>query len=138
MLPWPPTTNTYWRHPQKGKLAGRHLISEKGRNYRASVARIVMMQRAAHALDGLLRVDVQLEMPDRRLRDIDNLTKALFDALSHAGVWGDDSQVDDFRMRRARSEDGSLKIHRLRNSAGKAIEAGRVTIEIAQIDQSDS
>lgn len=31
--------------------------------------------------------------PDRRRRDIDNGCKAVFDALTHAGVWKDDSQV---------------------------------------------
>ena len=30
-LPWPPTVNTYW-HPNKGPLAGRHLISEDRRS----------------------------------------------------------------------------------------------------------
>lgn len=31
--------------------------------------------------------------PDNRIRDLDNYNKALFDALTHAGVWEDDSQV---------------------------------------------
>jgi crossover junction endodeoxyribonuclease RusA len=31
--------------------------------------------------------------PDARRRDIDNYNKALFDALTHAGIWEDDSQV---------------------------------------------
>ena len=31
--------------------------------------------------------------PDARRRDIDNYNKALCDALTHAGVWEDDSQA---------------------------------------------
>jgi len=31
--------------------------------------------------------------PDLRRRDLDNCFKALFDALTHAGIWQDDSQV---------------------------------------------
>jgi crossover junction endodeoxyribonuclease RusA len=37
-------------------------------------------------------VEILLYPPDNR-RDIDNYTKGLFDALTHAGVWEDDSQV---------------------------------------------
>ncbi|AMO47598.1 Crossover junction endodeoxyribonuclease rusA [Enterobacter sp. FY-07] len=38
-------------------------------------------------------VEIILYPPDARRRDIDNYNKALFDALTHAGVWEDDSQV---------------------------------------------
>lgn len=38
-------------------------------------------------------VEITLFPPDARRRDIDNYNKALFDALTHAGVWEDDSQV---------------------------------------------
>jgi Holliday junction resolvase RusA-like endonuclease len=40
-----------------------------------------------------LQVDVHYIPPDRRVRDIDNYLKCVFDALTHAGVWKDDSQV---------------------------------------------
>jgi crossover junction endodeoxyribonuclease RusA len=38
--------------------------------------------------------------PDHRRRDIDNLIKATADALQHAGVYEDDSQVDLLVVRR--------------------------------------
>ena len=38
-------------------------------------------------------VEIILYPPDARRRDIDNYNKALFDALTHAGIWEDDSQV---------------------------------------------
>ncbi|WP_407065701.1 RusA family crossover junction endodeoxyribonuclease [Enterobacter kobei] len=39
------------------------------------------------------QVEIILYPPDARRRDIDNYNKALFDALTHAGIWEDDSQV---------------------------------------------
>lgn len=45
-------------------------------------------------LSGLLAVTVTLCPPDNRRRDEDNFAgKALFDSLTHAGVWDDDSQI---------------------------------------------
>lgn len=41
----------------------------------------------------LLQVEIVLFPPDNRIRDLDNYNKALFDALTHAGVWEDDRQV---------------------------------------------
>lgn len=38
-------------------------------------------------------VEIVLYPPDERRRDIDNYNKALFDALTHAGIREDDSQV---------------------------------------------
>lgn len=94
-LPFPPSVNTYWRAPNKGPLAGRHLISEKGRQFRvAAFASVIeQLRRKPKPLDGELSVAVILYPPDRRNRDLDNYGKALFDALTHAGVWHDDSQM---------------------------------------------
>lgn len=38
--------------------------------------------------------------PDRRRRDLDNLQKPTLDAMQHAGVYEDDSQVDLLITRR--------------------------------------
>lgn len=89
-LPYPPSVNTYYRHITKGKLAGRTLISEKGREYRETVKAQI---GAVDALRGRLALSIVLYPPDRRRRDIDNVLKALLDSLTHAGVWEDDSQI---------------------------------------------
>jgi hypothetical protein len=44
-------------------------------------------------LSGPLDLAVELFPPDRRKRDADNFHKCLSDALQHAGVFHDDSQV---------------------------------------------
>ncbi|MCW2095347.1 UNVERIFIED_ORG: Holliday junction resolvase RusA-like endonuclease [Enterobacter sp. BIGb0239] len=45
-----------------------------------------------------LKMRIECHMPDRRRRDLDNLQKAAFDALTKAGFWMDDCQVIDYRV----------------------------------------
>jgi len=107
-LPYPPSLNSYWRHPSSGPLAGRHLISEQGRAYRAKVCetwRHSHIPRAG-ALTGRLSVEILAFPPDRRRRDLDNIPKAVLDALTHAGVWLDDSQIDRLSVVRQPAEMG--------------------------------
>lgn len=94
-LPYPPSLNTYWRHIANG----RTLISERGRIYRKHIQTVALMHGLIGAFgDKRLAVALELVMPDSRRRDIDNAPKALFDALTKAGVWDDDEQVDDLRI----------------------------------------
>lgn len=95
LLGYPPSTNTYYRSIRKGAMAGRVLISEKGREYRIKVAQTV---GKVEPMQGKLSVEIILCPPDRRRRDIDNCLKALLDSLTHAGVWGDDSQVKALKV----------------------------------------
>lgn len=94
-LPFPPSVNTYWRAPNKGPLAGRHLISAKGRQYQSAACAAVVEQLRGipKPEETCLAVEITLYPPDARRRDLDNYNKALFDALTYAGVWLDDSQV---------------------------------------------
>src|SRR5690606_18925410 len=98
--------NGYWRAPTTGKLAGRHLISEKGRNYRKAAIAEVHRQYKGGPLTGRLEVHLVLYPPDRRKRDIDNYCKGLFDALSHAGFWVDDEQIDRLTIIKGLPEKG--------------------------------
>jgi len=99
-LPWPPSVNTYWRSPNTGKLAGRTLISERGRSYRRAVADTIMAAGQPKAAPGRLAVYMNAFPPDRRLRDLDNLPKGVLDALTHAGVIEDDSLIDRLHIER--------------------------------------
>lgn len=85
-LPWPPSVNRYWR-----SIGGRAILSAEGRAYRA---RAQTWRTFAPTLTGRLRVRLELHAPDNRRRDVDNSCKAVLDAMTHAEVYGDDSQID--------------------------------------------
>ena len=92
-LMWPPSVNHEWV-----KAKGRIILAPKGRTYRAYVAGKILAMRSNGSLpqatlDGDLSVAMELYPPDRRRRDVDNYSKAVFDALTHAHLWRDDSQV---------------------------------------------
>ena len=132
-LPWAPSVNDYWRHVFRGANAGRVYISEKGKAYREAVRGIYLENRRnLRVPDGILRVEILAFVPDRRRRDLDNQLKAIFDSLTYAGMWADDTLVDDYRIRRARSPDGSLIIggmHRITISS-----ACDAAADISQLD----
>ena len=102
-LPYPPTVNRMWRHVVMHG-SPRTLLSKAGRIYRDDVAAAVLTQLGpvnGKALrDSRVLVEIDAWMPDRRRRDIDNLGKAVLDALESAGVFADDSQVDVLTTRR--------------------------------------
>ena len=86
-LPFPPSVNHYYR-----RVGPRTLISREGRAYRERVCAI-LTALGIKPMAGPLDVQVEIYPPDRRRRDIDNVQKALFDALEHAGAYKNDSQI---------------------------------------------
>lgn len=103
-LPWPPSVNHYWRHVVIGKRA-QVFISTEGKAYRATVAAMVEQRRPAR-VPGRLHVRILCYPPDRRTRDLDNLTKSLLDSLVHAEVIEDDSFIDELSIVRGKVEKG--------------------------------
>ena len=92
-LPYPPTVNTYWRSIGRGRV----IISAKGRDYRNAICEYVIAENTCHHA-GRLRIVIRAFMPDRRQRDLDNIPKAVLDALESAGVFENDNQIDDLRI----------------------------------------
>ena len=109
-LPWPPTVNTYWRHRVIGKLATVY-VSHEGQAYRKAV-NLCLAEHGVktYALEGGLRVEIEVFPPDKRKRDIDNLLKSLLDSLTHAQVWKDDNQIADLRIYRNKQIAGIVKV----------------------------
>jgi crossover junction endodeoxyribonuclease RusA len=104
-LPFPPTVNQYYRN-----VNGRTLISKQGRDYRQEVMRLI--GKVEEPIKERVSVRIFAYMPDNRRRDIDNLNKSLLDAITHSGVWLDDSQIDDLHITRepAIIKGGTIKI----------------------------
>ena len=86
-LPYPPSVNHYFRMVQ-----GRMLISREGRLFRQRVCAILAAS-GVRAMAGPLALEIEVYPPDNRRRDIDNVQKALLDALQHGGLYEDDSQI---------------------------------------------
>lgn len=93
VLPLPPSINTYWR-----ANGNRRFICEAGKQFRRDVEHLVKVHKIESFAEKRLHMSVRLHMRDRRATDLDNRIKALWDALQHAGVYKDDSQIDSLTV----------------------------------------
>ena len=106
-LPWPPTINDYYKTGRQGQ----RYLSLKVREYRAAVVESLSEQCPGLYLDEQLFMEVYLFPPDKRIRDVDNNMKGLLDALTEAGLWQDDSLVDQLHIYRGEIvKGGSIRI----------------------------
>lgn len=102
-LPWPPSVNHYWR---RNNGPGMH-ISAEGLAFRARVEALCSVVGCVY---GRVAVKVIAYPPDSRKRDLDNLLKSLLDALTHAGMFEDDSHIDDLHITRASVRGGRVEV----------------------------
>ncbi len=93
-LPWPPSINHYWR-----RVGPRTLISREGRTFRRNVCAL-LGGSGRPPCSGRIALAMDAFPPDRRRRDLDNIQKPVLDALEHAGIYEDDSQIDLLLTRR--------------------------------------
>lgn len=97
-LPFPPSVNHYYTRTRYGLTIGT-----RGLQFRKETAYLSSRQVARPDRFGAekrLYVSVAAFPPDHRKRDLDNLNKCLLDALTHAGIYVDDSQIDHLESRR--------------------------------------
>jgi crossover junction endodeoxyribonuclease RusA len=88
-------------------MGSRTVLSREGRRYRASVCAALAARRIVR-VNGRLEVRVTVCPPDNRRRDLDNVQKALLDALAKAGAYHDDSQIDRLVIERGPVTPGGL------------------------------
>lgn len=110
-LPYPPS----WNHLY-GQRGSQKYMRPAGRAYKQAVAEIVS-DAGIQTIEGRVAVFVRAFMPDKRRRDIMNIEKILSDSFTNAGVWLDDSQIDDFRIVR-----------------GEVLKGGKVEVVITEIE----
>ncbi len=85
ILPFPPSVNTYWRHPNKGAFAGKSLISAAGRKFQsaACAAIVEQLRRLPKPTSAPASVEIVLFPPDnqRKVRRQFNARRAKRDLI---------------------------------------------------------
>ena len=91
------------------------MVSKEGKAYRVAVRHHIEQVRAKTGAEGRIAVRVQLYAPNRVRRDLDNILKALLDAMATErmknkvtgkrvvvwrGIYDDDSQIDKLLVER--------------------------------------
>lgn len=117
-LPYPPSVNHYY-----GRCGNRTFLKAPGVRYRERIKSDLWRSLtegkkvAPEPLQGDLMVEIIIYPPDKRKRDIDNIKKALFDALQHAGLYYDDNQIcDDHTIRINKVVKGGLIDFRIKSA----------------------
>ena len=98
-LPYPPSANRLWRFV---KGCATPLKSREYRDWLARAEAAIPLT-ARNLIRGPHRIDIAVDRPDRRARDLDNLTKPTLDALKDTkllkGVIRDDSDALSISIR---------------------------------------
>ncbi|UNU74133.1 RusA family crossover junction endodeoxyribonuclease [Moraxella nasovis] len=112
VLPMPPTVNQYWRSASNGFAKGvKVYLSKQAQAYKHEVYQIVKKAGLDIRTDKRLKMYVMLNFKDKRKNDLDNRMKGLLDALTHAGVYQDDSQIDKLIVERGIEKTNAVTVN---------------------------
>lgn len=100
-LPYPVSANNL-HQPARG---GGFILTHEARVYFSQV-KLLLSCSSRETLAGRLRAEVITHEADCRRRDINNCTKALFDALEASSVYLNDAQIDETLITRGSLADG--------------------------------
>lgn len=92
-VPFPPSVNTYW-----GFKGANRFLTKKAVGFKQIVQYEYSLTKHPGFDSQRLKVYVELNAPDRRVRDLDNYAKSLIDALCQAGIFVDDEQIDHLTL----------------------------------------
>lgn len=123
-LPMPPSVNHYWAKSVK-RTKGRYYVhvrlSDIAKKFRndvvTQVADIAQRHGSIRQHSGRIKAVVTLHGATKRSFDVDNFMKGIGDALTHARVYRDDSQIDELIVKR-----------------GEVVEGGRVDVELYELN----
>lgn len=106
-MPWAPSVNSCWMHTRHGVK-----LSKRGRAYRlAAISELDLLGLRDELIEKNVNVSVVLNPPTLRRYDVDNFTKSLFDAMSHANFWIDDEQVQKLTVEKGvKVKNGNVKV----------------------------
>ena len=110
-LPFPPSVNHIWLHSRE-----RVYSADDSKRYKALVKQLALLNGRGDTEYSRkvfrqpepkqrLKVRAVFFCPDNMKRDLDNLFKVIFDCLTKAKVWADDSQVFELNARKILKRD---------------------------------
>lgn len=128
-LPMPPSVNQLYAYARGTPYLKKEIVVFREKVQLLVLGHIVRpikneMSPYQHTpFEGRLAMDIYVTPKDRARRDMDNLEKCLLDALTKAGVYKDDFQLDDVRIRRAQHQKDNphviVRLYRLNDVSQK-------------------
>lgn len=118
----PPSVNNYWKPvvDRSGRFA-KIILTAEAAAYRSIVQVAIMMQQRARFGQSKIVVETHIH-PKKVGSDIDNFKKALYDGLTHGGVWDDDKHIIKESTHMRKSIKGGFVVVDIREATEAEIE----------------